>query len=78
MEKALINFKRILDLAQTDPEYLRLDQELSETCRAVLSLLERLSNEDRCLLMDYLGTYSTRELRMVELACLYMEFPPQD
>lgn len=62
-------YHAVLELAQADPLYAKLTQELLRCDRAMLALFQRLPPEDTDLLMDYLGVCSEMERLRLEIAC---------
>ena len=62
-------FRQVLALAAADPEYQTLQNRCAELDRRVLDALEKLPDEDRAAVLDYIQTLGTAALRLTELAC---------
>ena len=74
MDVVLQNYRKLVSLAEQDPEYNELEKDFIHRQTTVQSLISRLSGSDREILMDYLGTFGAMEHRLVELACFQMHF----
>ena len=70
MEKqAQERFRQVLAAAAADPEYQTLQTRCAELDRQVLAALEKLPEEDRAALRDYIHTLGASALRLTEIAC---------
>lgn len=74
MKKAMENYERILKIAEDDWEYCAIRGEFSSCQQALQELLARLSEKDRFLIAEYIGLYGELDVRLAEIACMYMEF----
>lgn len=72
MDVVLQNYRKLISLAEQDPEYKELEKDFIHRQTTVQSLISRLSGSDRETLMDYLGAFGAMEHRLVELACFQM------
>ena len=62
-------FRQVLALAAADPEYQTLQNRWAELDRRVLDALQKLPDEDRAAVLDYIQTLGTSALRLTEIAC---------
>ena len=62
-------FRQVLALAAADPEYQPLQNRCAELDRRVLDALQKLPDEDRAAVLDYIQTLGTSALRLTEIAC---------
>ena len=62
-------FRQVLALAAADPEYQTLQNRCAEQDRRVLDALQKLPDEDRAAVLDYIQTLGTSALRLTEIAC---------
>ena len=70
MEKlAQERFRQVLAAAAADAQYQALQTRCAELDRRVLDALEKLSDEDRAAVLDYIQTLGTAALRLTEIAC---------
>ena len=70
MEKlAQERFRQVLAAAAADPEYQTLQARCTELDRRVLDALEKLPDEDRAAVLDYIQTLGASALRLTEIAC---------
>ena len=69
------NYLRILETAKSDAQYLSLHRQLQPLAARMLQLTQQLSNEDISILMDFIGIKESIEMRLLQIACLSMEFP---
>lgn len=74
MDVVLQNYRKLMSLAEQDPEYNEFAKDFIHRQTTVQSLISRLSASDRETLMDYLGAFGAMEHRLVELACFQMHF----
>ena len=74
MDAVLQNYRKLMSLAEQDPEYNELVKDFIHRQTAVQNLISRLSGSDREMLMDYLGAFGAVEYRLVELACFHIRF----
>ena len=57
--------------AKCDPEYQKLAQRQRELAPAYVTLTERLTPEDRELLLEYTDVVGNRQYRLTQLAYFY-------
>ena len=70
MEKlAQERFRQVLAAAAADPEYQTLQARCAELDRRVLDALQKLPDEDRAAVLDYIQTLGASALRLTEIAC---------
>ena len=62
-------FRQVLAAAAADPEYQSLQTRCAELDRRVLDALQKLPDEDRAAVLDYIKTLGTSALRLTEIAC---------
>ena len=62
-------FQQVLSAAAKDPEYQALQHRCAELDSRVLDALEKLPNEDRTAIRDYIQTLGASALRLTEIAC---------
>ena len=62
-------FRQVLAVAAADPEYQTLQTRCAELDRRVLDALQKLPDEDRAAVLDYIKTLGTSALRLTEIAC---------
>ena len=62
-------FSRVLAAAAADPEYRRLRLECEKLDPAFLAVLEKLPEQDRRIVTDYIEALGASALRMTELLC---------
>ena len=62
---------RVDDMARIDPEYREMDRQRKELEVAYMELLERLSEEDRELFLEYMNLVVDMQYRKTQLAWLY-------
>ena len=62
-------FRQVLALAAADPEYQTHQTRCAELDRRVLDALQKLPDEDRAAVLDYIQTLGTSALRLTEIAC---------
>ena len=74
MDVVLQNYRKLVSLAEQDPEYNELEKDFIHQQTIFQNLISRLSGSDREILMDYLGAFGALEHRLVELACFQMRF----
>ena len=74
MDGVLQNYRKLISLAEQDPEYNELEKDFIHRQTAVQNLISRLPGSDQEVLMDYLGAFGALEHRLVELACFQMRF----
>ena len=72
----LDNYNHLMEMAETDVEYQHLVKLQQKNSERLQSLLERLDEEDVGTIVDYIGISSETNLRILELACFSMVFPP--
>ena len=63
-------FRQVLALAAADPYYQTLLNRCAELDRRVLDALQKLPDEDRAAVLDYIQTLGTSALRLTEIACM--------
>ena len=78
MEWVLRIADRVDQLAKADPEYQELAKRQTELMPDYEALLERLSPEDRELLLDYMDVVGNMQYRISQLAWLYGKRHPHD
>ena len=69
---------RVDDMAKIDPEYRELDRQRKELEVAYMELLERLSEEDRELFLEYMNLVVDMQYRKTQLAWLYGKRHPDE
>ena len=62
-------FRQVLALAAADAQYQALQTRCAELDRRVLDALEKLPDEDRAAVLDYIQTLGASALRLTEIAC---------
>ena len=62
-------FRQVLALAAADPEYQSLQTRCAELDRRVLDALQKLPDEDRAAVLDYIQSLGASALRLTEIAC---------
>lgn len=67
---------RVDALAKADPEYRELVRRRDALDGAYTELLERLGEEDRELLLEYMEVVGNMQYRMTQLAWLYGKLHP--
>ena len=76
LRKTLDNYSHLMEMAETDIEYQHLLNQQQKSSERLQSLLERLDESDVETIVDYIGISSETNLRILELACFSMAFPP--
>lgn len=75
MKKETLNrMLRMQEITKKDDLYQQMLSDFKETDPKLLALLEEVSQEQKHIILDYLGTFGAMHLRMVELACQRMVF----
>ena len=69
---------RVDDMARIDPEYREMDRQRKELEVAYMELLERLSEEDRELFLEYMNLVVDMQYRKSQLAWLYGKRHPNE
>lgn len=69
---------RVDSLARSDPEYRELDRQRLALEGAYSRFLERLDEEDRELLLEYMDVVGNMQYRKTQLAWLYGKLHPHD
>ena len=69
---------RVDALARVDPEYRELAAQRRNLEGSYCALLDRLSGEDRELLLEYMDVVGNMQYRMTQLAWLYGKLHPHD
>lgn len=69
---------RVDDLASMDAEYRELNRQREALEEAYTNLLDRLCEEDRELLLEYMDVVGNMQYRMTQLAWLYGKLHPHD
>ena len=69
---------RVDDMARIDPEYREMDRQRKELEVAYMELLERLSEEDRELFLEYMNLVVDMQYRKTQLAWLYGKRHPNE
>ena len=62
-------FRQVLALAAADEQYQVLRNRCAELDSRVLDALEKLPDEDRAAVLDYIQTLGASALRLTEIAC---------
>ena len=65
-------------IAWSDPEYRELSQQRSALEGAYNGILDRLSDEDRELLLEYMDVIGNMQYRITQLAWRYGTLHPHD
>ena len=73
-QKTRTNMDKLEELAKEDAQYCQmlLDMRLIE--KRYNSVLSKLSSEDQNSVCDFVSMCEEMSFRMLELACIYMEF----
>ncbi len=66
-------FDRVHALAAQDPEYQLLQSQLAGLDIPFLAVLEKLDQEGREIIRDYIRILGTSALRLTEIACEHMK-----
>ena len=69
---------RVDQLAKVDPEYQELAQQQKKLEPEFSALLERLSETDRELLLEYMEVVGNMQYRTTQLAWLYGKLHPHE
>ncbi len=72
-QTAAERFAHIHTLAAADPEYLELQRRCARLDLPFLTVLEKLPEEDRTVILDYIRALGTSALRLAEIACEHMK-----
>lgn len=67
--EALDRFRQVQSTASGDAEYLALQRRCAELDLPFLAAMEKLSAEDRAVVMDYIRALGASALRLTEIAC---------
>ncbi len=62
-------FRQIMQTAAGDPEYRALQSRCAGLDQAFLAVMEKLPEEDRRVVMDYIRALGASALRLTEIAC---------
>ena len=73
LNEAYARYCAIEELLENDKELGALKQRLAEEAAALNRVLDRLSEEDRAVILEYLGLLAETEQRTVELSCFSQE-----
>ena len=69
LKEAYARYCAIEEQLENDKELGALKQRLAEESSALNRVLDRLSEEDRAVISEYLGLMAEIEQRIVELSC---------
>ena len=69
LKEAYARYCAIEELLENDKELGALKQRLAAESAALNRVLDRLSEEDRAVISEYLGLIAEIEQRIVELSC---------
>ena len=69
IDKAYSRYCEIEEKLENDEELNHLKQRLQETSEQVRTLMSQLTEEQRQILAEYLGTCAEADQRIVEIAC---------
>ena len=69
LKETYARYCAIEELLENDKELGALKQRLAEESAALNRVLDRLSEEDRAVISEYLGLMAEIEQRIVELSC---------
>ena len=73
LKETYARYCAIEELLENDKELGALKQRLAEESSALNRVLDRLSEEDRAVISEYLGLLAEIEQRIVELSCFSRE-----
>ena len=73
LKEAYARYCAIEEQLENDKELGALKQRLAEESSALNRVLDRLSEEDRAIIFEYLGLMAEIEQRIVELSCFSRE-----
>ena len=73
LKEAYARYCAIEEQLENDKELGALKQRLAEESAALNRVLDRLSEEDRAVIFEYLGLMAEIEQRIVELSCFSQE-----
>lgn len=62
-------FRQVLQTAAGDPEYRALQSRCAGLDQPLLAALEKLPEEDRRVVLDYIRALGASALRLTEIAC---------
>jgi len=71
IDKAFSHYCAIEEKLENDEELNHLKQRLQETSGQVRTLMSQLTEEQRGILAEYLGTCAEAAQRIVEIACFW-------
>ena len=66
-------FRQVLQTAAGDPEYRALQSRCAGLDQHFLAALEKLPEEDRRVVLDYIRALGESALRLTEIACEHMK-----
>ena len=69
IDRAYSRYCEIEEKLENDEELNHLKQRLQETSEQVRTLMSQLTEEQRQILAEYLGTCAEADQRIVEIAC---------
>ena len=69
IDKAYSRYCEIEEKLENDEELNHLKQRLQETSEQLRTLMSQLTEEQRQILAEYLGTCAEADQRIVEIAC---------
>ena len=69
IDKAYAHYCAIEEKLENDEELKHIKQRLQETAEQVRALMSQLTEEQRQILAEYLGTCAEADQRIVEIAC---------
>ena len=69
IDKAYAHYCAIEEKLENDEELKHIKQRLRETAEQVRALMSQLTEEQRQILAEYLGTCAEADQRIVEIAC---------
>jgi len=69
IDKAYSRYCEIEEKLENDEELNHLKQRLQETSEQVRTFMSQLTEEQRQILAEYLGTCAEADQRIVEIAC---------
>ena len=71
IDKAYARYCAIEEKLENDEDLKYLKQRMQETAEQVRTLMSQLTEEQRSILAEYLGTCAEATQRIVEISCFY-------